>query len=116
MGLFSSSSKSSSAVDSNAVSLQDVQGTSIAGNKAAVTITDAGAFKVVENLGMAAFNTAAELTMGFVTAQQQASAAALDTAFKTARPESAATADANKTVLIVGGILAAAVVVMGWKK
>lgn len=119
-------STSSSQV-SKPISLQDVEGISIVGNEAPVTITDAGAIQGSIGLAGNVVERAAELTLALVSRQADAGKDALSAAQNAAnqgynfamdagRSDVKAVQDSNKIILYVVGIAAAAFVFHGWAK
>ena len=116
---------STSSQTSKPISLQSVSGTTIVGNEAPVQITDAGAIKGSLDLAGMTVEKAAELTLGLVTAQADASKAALDAAvgsqtqaytfaMNAGRSDVATMQDTTKKIITLAGIIAAAYVLHGW--
>lgn len=112
---------------SQPISLQDVEGVSIVGNNAPVTITDAGAIEGSLGLAGNVVERAAELTLALVSRQADAGKAALSAAQDAAtqgynfamdagRSDVKAVQNSNKIILYVVAIAAAAFVMQKWAK
>lgn len=116
---------STSSQTSKPISLQSVSGTTIVGNEAPVQITDGGAIKGSIDLAGLTVEKAAQLTLGLVASQADASKAALDAsmasqakaydfAMNAGRSDVATMQDTTKKILMLAGIIAAAYVLHGW--
>lgn len=118
-----SSSEANQTTTSQPITLQDVSGVTFAGNSTgggAINITDGGAIKGGLDLASLTVEKAAELTLGLVSGQAQASAAAMDKslafAMNAGRSDVATMQDTTQKILIMVGIIAAAYVLHGWGK
>lgn len=118
-----SSSEANQTTTSQPITLQDVSGVTFAGNSTgggAINITDGGAIKGGLDLASLTVEKAAELTLGLVSGQAQASAAAMDKslafAMNAGRSDVATMQDTTQKILIMVGIIAAAYVLHGWSK
>lgn len=128
MGLFST--KKSTAVSSNTTTSQgqsDIGGDALNLSGTGNTVTDGGAIAGSLGLAESAIQTAAELTLGLVSAQAESGRAALESARQSAeagykfamdagRSDVSTMNQAIKAALILGGIFAAAFVLKGWAK
>lgn len=122
MSLTASKSKSTASTSSSSVSLQDTDGTTVAGNSAStVNITDGGAVEANRDVSLSVIEKAAELTLGLVTAQAKANESALGFAtaaqeqankfaFDAGRPEASTLQQSGKILLWVGGLIAGAMI------
>ena len=102
------------------ITLQDVEGITLAGNSGAINITDGGAIKGGLELAGLTVEKAAELTLGLVSGQARASQDAMDKglafAMSAGRSEVATMQDTTQKIMIMVGIIAAAWVLHGWVK
>lgn len=124
-----SSSQANQSTTSKPLTLQDVDGLTFAGNEVggSINITDGGAIKGGLDLAGLTVEKAAELTLGLVAAQSDASRAALDFATGSAargydfamsagRSDIALIQDGGRGLLILAGIIAGAYVLSKWGK
>lgn len=86
---------------------------SIIGSSNTVNMLDQGAIKGAFDFSGSALDTAAQLTVDLVTKQAEAGQAALKAAVDATQPDATATANTQKMVMVVVGLLALAWVVKG---
>lgn len=110
------------------ISLQDVEGTTVAGNSAStVNVTDGRAIEGSLDLAGTTIEQAANLTLQLVSAQAEAGKAALSAAQQSAakgyefamsagRSDIKLIQDGGRGLLILAGILAGAYVLSKWGK
>jgi hypothetical protein len=118
--------QTSQTTTSRPVTLQDVEGITIAGNEASsFALTDGGAIAGSLDLAGLTVEKAAALTLGLVAAQSAASRSALDFATQSAskgyefamsagRSDIALIQDGGRGLLILAGIAAGAYVLSRW--
>lgn len=115
-----SSSQANQTTTSMPITLQDVDGITLAGNSGAINITDGGAIKGGLDLASLTVEKAAELTLGLVSGQAKASQESMDKglafAMSAGRSDVAVMQDTTKKILVMVGIIAAAYVLHGWAK
>lgn len=123
-----SSSQANQTTTSQPITLQDIDGIAIAGNTGSnIEITDGGAIQGGLDLAGLTVEKAAELTLGLVAEQANASRGALDFAMQSAtkgydfamnagRSDVATMQDTTQKILIMVGIVAAAWVLHSWGK
>lgn len=125
-----SKSKSSTKTTSTPISLQDVEGLTIAGNSAGkdlnLNITDGGAISAMGDLSSLTVEKAAEVTLGILDRQIELSNKVFDTAkdaqdkgyqfaMDAGRSDAQTMKDMTKGLLIIGGIMAAGVAAKSMK-
>mgnify|MGYP000754727119 CR=1 FL=1 len=116
-------SEANQTTTSQPITLQDVEGVTFAGNSTgggSINITDGGAIKGGLDLAGLTVEKAAELTLGLVAGQAQASQAAMDKglafAMNAGRSDVATMQDTTQKILYMVGIVAAAYVLSMWGK
>lgn len=127
MGFFSKKSSSNTTANTSTQGIDSGGGAVVALMGTGNTITDGGAIKGGLDLAGLSIEKSAGLTLGLVSAQAENSRAAMDSALQSSaagyqfamsagRSDVATMQQTIKTVLYLGAIVAAAVVLKGWKK
>ena len=113
-----SKSQQSTSTTSKPITLQDVEGVTLAGNEIGGDLnwTDGGAIKGSLELAGATIEGAAQLTLDLVQAQAQSSKEALAFAMSAGRSDVDTQQKSMNVMLYIVGIVAAAYVLNSWGK